>query len=309
MIKSREKFQEELNNRFPQNKVKIIEYSKASGPIVYECLECGKIYKKSRANHLYENKTLCPICYSGRTSNCREWFFQQMDGKNFLLLDETPNHAINKPFKIKCLKCQNIYYYKIQQREKSNKLTCRFCGMNGYPVVKEEFLRRYSNEMKDFKILDYKNMTSSMKLQHSCGYVFSKMPFNFIKVPHCPKCKPKRSSGEQKIFEYLSQYNVSFEEQKKFSELGNLSFDFFLPKLKILIEYQGAQHYAPISHFGGKEKFLIQQQNDRIKKDFANKKGYFLLEIPYYDYSNIEKILEGSTTILNGVDKDENKNI
>lgn len=46
MIKSKGKFQEELNNRFPQNKVKIIEYSKASGPIVYECLGCGKIYKK-----------------------------------------------------------------------------------------------------------------------------------------------------------------------------------------------------------------------------------------------------------------------
>ena len=52
----------------------------------------------------------------------------------------------------------------------------------------------------------------------------------------------------------------------------------------------------PIKHFGGQEKFEMQRANDLLKKQYALRHGYQFLEIFYYDYNNIENILEGSTT-------------
>lgn len=45
-IKSKEIFFKELQKRFPDNHIEILDYIKASGPITYQCLDCGTIYKK-----------------------------------------------------------------------------------------------------------------------------------------------------------------------------------------------------------------------------------------------------------------------
>ena len=58
-MKTKEDFMNEIKKRFPFNKIEIIEFYGASKEITYQCKDCGRIYHKSRANHLYENKTLC----------------------------------------------------------------------------------------------------------------------------------------------------------------------------------------------------------------------------------------------------------
>ena len=103
-IKSKEIFFKELQKRFPDNHIEILDYIKASGPITYKCLDCGTIYKKSRANHLYENKTLCQKCFTGRTSILRQTFLEKIKENDFELLD-TPTKAINETFHIRCKKC------------------------------------------------------------------------------------------------------------------------------------------------------------------------------------------------------------
>lgn len=70
---------------------------------------------------------------------------------------------------------------------------------------------------------------------------------------------------------------------------SNLSYDFYLPKENILIEFQGQQHYKPIEKFGGQEQFERQVQHDKIKKDYAQKNNYRFLEISYQDQKSINK--------------------
>ena len=72
---------------------------------------------------------------------------------------------------------------------------------------------------------------------------------------------------------------------------GKLSYDFYLPQCNVLVECQGIQHYEPIEYFGGEEQFAIQQEHDKRKREYAEKNGYKLLEIWYYDYDKIEEIL------------------
>jgi len=111
----------------------------------------------------------------------------------------------------------------------------------------------------------------------------------------CPKCS--KSKGENKISELLDLKNINYIIQKKFNNLKGvgkryLSYDFYLPTYNLLIEYQGEQHEHYIEGLQkSKEKFEIQIEHDKRKREYAELNNYNLLEIWYYDFNNIEKIL------------------
>ena len=108
--------------------------------------------------------------------------------------------------------------------------------------------------------------------------------------------------GEEYIKQYLQKNNISFNTQKKFSDLfgigdGQLSYDFSISDEKhkyILIEYNGIQHYEANDYFGGEEQFKKQKEHDKRKRDYAKKHGYKLITVKYtYDtYENVEEYLD-----------------
>lgn len=112
----------------------------------------------------------------------------------------------------------------------------------------------------------------------------------------CPNCCS--SKGEEKINLFLKEKNIYFESQKRFEECKNkrsLPFDFYIPSKKLLIEYDGIQHFEPISFGGDASKNFVQtKKNDLIKEEFCKKNNLKLLRIPYWDYSNIDSILKGA---------------
>lgn len=115
----------------------------------------------------------------------------------------------------------------------------------------------------------------------------------------------KRSYGEALIQEYLTANQIIFREQIKFKDLIGkdnrpLRYDFGIyknNKLICLIEYNGKQHYKPSwssKSISAKERFIKQKQNDEMKREYANKIGIPLIEIPYTvnSYKDIEKFLD-----------------
>ena len=60
-----------------------------------------------------------------------------------------------------------------------------------------------------------------------------------------------------------------------------MEIDIFFPNLKIGFEYQGEQHYKPISCFGGKRGFAKVLKRDKEKLDVLTKAGIKLYLIPY----------------------------
>ncbi len=115
------------------------------------------------------------------------------------------------------------------------------------------------------------------------------------KASGCPECA--ESHGEIKIRERLRQKNIVFEPQKTFEGLiglggGLLSYDFYTPKYRLLIEFQGEQHQRFVKGIHKTKKdFERQLEHDRRKKNYALSNGYNFLEIWYYDFDNIETIL------------------
>ncbi len=63
--------------------------------------------------------------------------------------------------------------------------------------------------------------------------------------------------------------------------LGNQRIDFYIPDLKVAIEYQGQQHYEPVEIFGGKEALEKTKEMDKRKKSLCKKSG---VNIIYFRY-------------------------
>jgi hypothetical protein len=121
------------------------------------------------------------------------------------------------------------------------------------------------------------------------------------------------SRGEDRIYEWLSKNNIDNVKYKSYFTLeglsgGSLNYDFYIPSCNLLIEYQGEQHVRPVDFDGiGIQKatvqFKKQQEHDRRKKEYAIKNNISLLEIWFWDYENIEKILENilNVSVINEI--------
>ena len=59
----------------------------------------------------------------------------------------------------------------------------------------------------------------------------------------------------------------------------------------MLIEYNGEQHYEPVEAFGGEKQLEVQHEHDRRKRKYAENNGFQFIEIGYWDFNNIEEIL------------------
>lgn len=113
----------------------------------------------------------------------------------------------------------------------------------------------------------------------------------------CPMCTKSESHGETKIRLYLENHNILFEQQKRFNDCRTrvpLPFDFYLPDLNTIIEYDGEGHYQVIDFNGhnGEETFKSTTKNDKIKNKYCNDNNINLIRIPYWEFNNIEKILD-----------------
>lgn len=145
---------------------------------------------------------------------------------------------------------------------------------------------------------DYVNSTKrNLKFVCSeCGNVFitSFRVFTQHGGMVCENCRNHRSLGEKKIKTYLEKKNINYEEQKWFKDCRDkkpLPFDFYLPDLNIMIEFDGIQHFVvKDSYFKHGVEYI--KLHDNIKNDYCKQNKIKLIRIPYYEINNIDGILD-----------------
>lgn len=169
---------------------------------------------------------------------------------------------------------------------------CKKCGIIKFSKANtfdtKYFIEKASkihDNKYDYSKSSYINNTTRLEIICPIHGSFFKTPVSHYSGNACSVCN--KSKNELKICNWLSYYNIKFEEQKKFIDCINikpLPFDFYLPDYNLLIEYQGEQHFKEIKYFKGDlEK---RQRLDLIKKNYALNNNYNFLEITYKDNTN-----------------------
>lgn len=139
------------------------------------------------------------------------------------------------------------------------------------------------------------NSICNLKFKCSnCGKIFVSSMQRFMQHGGqlCRTCSKKESLGEVKIRQYLESKNIKFEQQRWFpdcKDIRPLPFDFFLPDLNMIIEFDGRQHFQDTSYFS--YPLTKVQYHDEIKNDYCRDNNISLLRIPYTQINHIDEIL------------------
>ena len=80
---------------------------------------------------------------------------------------------------------------------------------------------------------------------------------------------------------------------------GQMSYDIFISKINIAIEYQGKQHFEPIDFFGGIIGFKNTKRRDAEKLQLSELHGVKLIYINYWEEVNEQLIRSKIEQALN----------
>ena len=161
---------------------------------------------------------------------------------------------------------------------------------------KKELYELYGDEYTCLET--YSTNRDKLLFRHNkCEKSFPKRPFEILSGGGCPHCK--KSKGEDRCESWLLDNDFTYEREYKFEDLLSpngcrLRFDFAIFKnneLEMLLEYDGEFHYRNILEKGKLEK---QKLYDSIKDAYVKEHNITLIRIPYWDYENIDTILEGA---------------
>lgn len=268
----------------------------------FKCLIDGYEWETS-FDSIKNSKCGCPKCSKlGRIKTLEqvnEWLKSNNKEIECLYYAGT---VINKNSRFKCL-IDNYEWTSSFNNIKNNHRGCAKCvnlaRINSIDEVNEWLVEN----KKDFICIDYmgtvttKSLFRCLKDNHEWY-----SSFNHIKNGNgCPLCS--FSHGELKILNYLNTNNIKHRPQYKLDNCRDilpLPFDvaiFKNNKLLFLCEYQGVQHYEPVDFANkgmawAKKMFKNTNRHDEIKRNYCLSNNIKLLTIPYWDYKNIEKILD-----------------
>jgi hypothetical protein len=160
------------------------------------------------------------------------------------------------------------------------------------PDLCEEF-NILKNKKYSTKSLYYRSTKNIWWKCKVCEHEWKTSPNNRVRLHSgCPGCSS--SNMERAIKHILIENNINHEAQKTFKGCKNkqaLYFDFYIPLYNLAIEANGKQHYQAVDFFGGQSVFEEQKKKDQIKRDYCKNNNIKLIEIPYWDFDNIEEIL------------------
>jgi len=123
--------------------------------------------------------------------------------------------------------------------------------------------------------------------------IFKQTPNDHLNGNGCPMCR--ESKGEIKIKYFLENNNIFYNSQHRFSDCKYkkpLSFDFYLSKYNICIEFDGIQHYKEIKQWDKRDNLHLRQIKDKIKNDYCTSKNIKLIRIKYTNIDSITEILQ-----------------
>lgn len=264
-------------------------YQKCDVPVIIICPEHGE-FKQLPIKHC-NNRQGCPIC-SGNIKKTTNEIIKEFKAIHNNKYDYSKVKYVNTHTKVKII-CPE--HGEFEQTPHNHLIWgCDLCS-GTKKLTTEEFIKRAKRvhgDFYDYSKVNYKGSFKEVIIICPKHGEFKQIARKHTYSKHgCPKCK--LSKGEQKIICFLNENHIEFISQKKFvgcKDKRMLPFDFYLPKTKVCIEFDGEQHYVPKQFFGGEIGLKNRLKKDRIKTEFCKNKNIKLIRIKYNE--NIENILK-----------------
>lgn len=220
-----------------------------------------------------------------------------IEKKGRILLEKDYINCDTK-MKIRC-SCGNIFEQTFYRFKNRGFIRCKDCyhKLLSYQNALSEDEIRERLKKSNYTLVKRELLGRDSMLTIKCnnGHIYQTRLNKFTAGRRCPICK--QSQGEYRIQKWLDNNNIKYEREYTFEELrglGNckLRFDFCifdnLHNIKMLIEYDGKQHFEKTPYMTDNERVRI---HDSIKNRYCAENGYSLLRISYKDFTHIEEIL------------------
>lgn len=186
---------------------------------------------------------------------------------------------------IKCNKCLTEFKQSIDAHINAE-AGCSEC-VNQIKYDLKRFLKKslekhgYYYDYSNINENDIQNRLSVVKIKcNECGLIFSQKVGDHVRGSGCTKCN--RSHGELWVEKYLIEHGINYICEYKFPSLKKKRYDFMLPDLKCVIEYDGIQHFEYINLFyKSEDDFESRKRVDIEKTIHAIEQGYRVVRLSH----------------------------
>jgi very-short-patch-repair endonuclease len=267
-----------------------VNYQKSNIKVEIICPKHGPFFQRPNT-HL--NGSGCNSCGYEIVSkkNKKSWSdflteVRRVHGRKYVYQKSSYKNGTNK-IKVFCKTHKN--YFEIRPSFLLRGQGCYYCGIEKIQkfLTKDwkstlELIKKVHGEKYDYNPSTFKSQKQTMEILCKKHGPFQQSPEVHRRGHGCPNCNS--SIGENSIELYLITRKIKFKQQHTFEGLKmkrKLKCDFYLPKLKIVIEYNGRQHYEPVESFGGETGLERTKKSDKLKRDFLIKEGIRLIVVRF----------------------------
>jgi hypothetical protein len=209
--------------------------------------------------------------------------------KNIEILSEYKN--IFEIMKFKCNLCNNIITKNFHDFEKI-KFKCYTCEKNPNHKPNNYEIDEKIKNRNILRIGDYITAHTPITWKClNCNDFFISKPNSVISGNQgCPSCKiGKKEKHVKNLIHSFVKYDIFKHHYTLYFNNRRYIVDFFIQikDKKIIIEYNGRQHYMPVRFIGMPESqkyeaFQKQTMRDNQLREYCKNNNIILLEIPYY---------------------------
>ena len=294
-----------LKKLYPDYKL-ISDYINADTFVILEHKD-GYIWK-TKPRYLNGKRQCNEVSLKTKSKNLKELdneefirrFYEKYSKEEYEILEDYESY--HKPIKILHKKCGHEFQSTPSNLLTINKRGCTYC-YGKFARNIEYYQNKFKEKgLNDYEILNIESINGHIygNIKHDCelckNSIFNIRLSDMISKHNqrCPNCAniKRESYAVSLITNLLEKNKIEFIKEKTFKGCKNkclLRFDFYVPKIKVAIEYDGIQHFFPIEFFGGEKDFEIRKKNDIIKNEYCKNNHIDLIRISYKQ--DIETVL------------------
>lgn len=183
------------------------------------------------------------------------------------------------------------------ENEGKGRKGCRQCSYENSRKTLKEIKAALKEKEYEHVSGEYKNYTSKLVFRCPEGHKYESTWNNFQMGCECPICATEKWVSQTKLGEIIKEIfsDVTIESEYRAKFLGRLRLDYFIPEMNLAFEYDGGQHFMPVT-FGGitieeaEENLKITQKRDKKKNKLCKQNSVELIRIKYDEPLTLEHI-------------------